>query len=470
MGQMKCVVVAAVILAALAVSPAWASEPARPNAPAAQGASCQKPAALPDEVLLRAGRKPTGYDRDYPFIAYSDAPVRNPVARLQERLDRGEIKLQYERERGYFDSLLKALGIDPSSQVLVYSKSSLQAPLIGPETPRALYFNDDTYIAWVQSSHIVEVATMDCDKGAVFYLFDNRQNTPQPFERESMQCLSCHDTFSMTGGGVPRFMVNSVPVDTKGVAFRTETAIDVNDSTPLEQRWGGWYVTGQHGRQKHLGNILTDSIEAFRQVDFSRTGNRDTLTGLFDTRPYLTDKSDIVALLVFEHQAHLQNLLTRANFKARGALIKVMGESALDRPWDELTPPLQTGFKRLLESVVRSMVFADAITFSDKIRGSSGFDAWFQTQGPRDPQGRSLRELELNTRLFRYPLSYLVYSEAFDGLPRSARDYIYSRLAEILQGRDNALSAKLSPADREAALEILRATKPEFVAHEKDAA
>src|SRR5262245_43425520 len=169
-----------------------------------------------------ATRSALRYDTDYPAIAYGDMPRANPIARLQERLDRGEVKLEFRGPRGYLDSMLRALDIDPSSQVLVYSKTSLQIDVIGPATPSAIHFNDDTYVAWVQGSVLLELSAMDNERGAVFYTFRNRHDDPGPMQRETSRCLSCHDTFSMTGGGVPRFLFASTLVDTDGVALEME--------------------------------------------------------------------------------------------------------------------------------------------------------------------------------------------------------------------------------------------------------
>ncbi|MEY4931981.1 MAG: hypothetical protein RLZZ403_301 [Pseudomonadota bacterium] len=396
-------------------------------------------------------------------MAYSSAALANPVARLQERLARGDQKLEFSGNRGYLDSLLKALGIDPSSQLLVYSKSSLQKALISPARPRALYFNDSTYIGWVQDSDQLEVATVDCDKGPVFYVFSNRQGESAPLKRETTRCLTCHDTVGLLGGGIPAFTVYSMPVDGDGGVFVNDNPVAVSDATPIAQRWAGWYVTGQHGTQVHLGNRSAATERQFHEADPKAAGNRDDVTGFLDARPYLTDKSDIVALLVFEHQAAVQSHLSRALFKSREFLARETPRAAGDTPLAALSPRMQALYKRLLEPVVRSLLFVDAVPLTDSIRSSAGFPAWFEAQGPRDAKGRSLRELDLRTRLFRYPLSYVIYSEAFDGLPRSARQYVYARLQEVLSGKEaDAAFAHLTDQDRRAILEILIATKPEF--------
>jgi hypothetical protein len=97
---------------------------------------------------------------------------------------------------------------------------------------------------------------------------------------------------------------------------------------------------------------------------------------------------------------------------------------------------------------------------TEPVRGVSGFSEVFASSGPRDRKGRSLRDLDLKTRLLRYPCSYLIYSEPFDQLPEVARERLYRRLWEVLTGRDNtAKFASLSAKDRKAILEILQDTK-----------
>jgi len=402
------------------------------------------------------------YDREYPVIHYERTPRDNAIARLQSRLDRGEVKLEFRPPRGYLDSLLAALSIDPSSQTLVYSKTSLQVGRISAATPRAIYFNDDTYVAWVQGGDNIEIAAMDAKLGQVFYVLRNSTGSAPHLQRLTIECLSCHDTYELSGGGVPRFLLMSTYVDTHGNQLTHEGQIITSDQTELKYRWGGWYVTGQSGSQVHLGNILVHNVEELIHLDQVRRGNLDTLQGLFDTRPYLTDKSDIVALLVLQHQVDVQNAITRVSFEVRNALA---GRGAA-------APPAKTReqLKPFLDDLVDAMMFVDAARFTGKITGNSGFDRWFQSRGPRDGAGRSLRELDLQTRLFKYPLSYLVYSPAFDALPDYAKHYVYDRFVAILSGRDTGTaSSQLSPSERQAILQILTATKPDFarVAAEK---
>ena len=405
------------------------------------------------------------YDADYPNLAYSKSATHNAFARLQQRLDSGELKLTYHPTRGYLDALLAALQIDPSSQVLVYSKTSLQVDGITAATPRAVYFNDEAYVGFVQGMPLLELAAMDEELGLVFYTLSNRPPGPARIDREASRCLTCHDTYSMLGGGVPRVMVLSAVVDSDYNPGSRETSEETGDQTPLRERWGGWFVSGRTGSQLHLGNLPISGEANLTALKDAQRMNLQSLDGLLDTHPYISNKSDVVALMVLEHQTITQNLITRASYKLRSMLPKLEG-GHMPQSADGLSARGQAAVQALLEPLLRQMLFVDAVQFTQPIAGTAGFERVFEARGPRDAQGRSLRQLDLQTGLFRWPVTYYIYSRAFDSLPDLARDYLYKRLLDVLQGRDTKLTLdRYSAADRAATLELLLATKPSFSAY-----
>jgi hypothetical protein len=221
------------------------------------------------------------YETEYPTIPYLTGKRTDAVAALIERLERGEVELVYDGERGYLDSLLAALDIDPASQTLVYSQTSLQSKLIRPSTPRAIYFNDDVYVGFVQQGPI-EIASLDASLGPVFYLLEQVPAPRPTFTAELGKCLSCHDSYSLTGGGVPRFIVGSGYTGTTGMLVSHEGWILVSDGTPLKSRCGGWYVTGRQGDPQHLGNVVIKTLYDFDRLDELGVGNLDTRGGLVD--------------------------------------------------------------------------------------------------------------------------------------------------------------------------------------------
>ncbi|HHX81358.1 MAG TPA: hypothetical protein GX696_00055 [Pseudomonadaceae bacterium] len=420
-------------------------------------------------LALLAGSLQAQIRTEYDIIDYPSPALDNPVARLQEKLASGEVTLEYTEPFGYLESLLEALGISPDSQTLVFSKTSLQYPQIDASRPRALYTSDDAYIGWVRDSRVIELTAMDSRLGAMFYVFNNNPEVSRPIERQDGRCLVCHDSNGLMGGGIPLLLVRSSLYNQ-----RYENLLDlsgagnVTDSMPVSERWGGWYVTGQHGSQTHLGNILLDDAAQLNDLDSVRQGNLDTLEGkgFFDTSRYLRPTSDIVALMVLEHQLTVQNQLTYVRFKAPAVLERIGEAEAIDAPsWESLSETAQRSLARMLDNLVDALLLRDAATLEDGISGNAAYHQWFEAQGPADAEGNSLREFDLQTRLFRYPLSYLIHSADFKDLPPLALDYVMTRLAEILQDE----SAKpgphfpaLGPAEKQTILGILEDTEPEL--------
>jgi hypothetical protein len=367
----------------------------------------------------------------------------DPIGELQQKIKSGQAKLEFEKDHGYLVSLLKALKVPVSSQTLVFSKTSLQSERISPKTPRAIYFNDDVYVAWVQGSGLIEVMSTDPEKGSTFYVLTQERSDHPEFERSTgHECSVCHYVPEAAPKFVPRLLVSSVIPDTTGNVEGT-FPIETTDQSPMKERWGGWYVTGTHGNQLHAGNIVlprpASLLNGLPSAATSKSSNVVDLRSFLDTTPYLTPHSDIVALMVLVHQKEVENLIVLANSKGPAAA-------------------KETG-----EPLVKAMLFAGAAPLTAPVKGTSTFAAEFASQGPRDGRGRSLRDFDLQTRLFRYPLSYLIYSKSFDALPAGVKTYVYRRLREILGGEDkSATFAYLSAADRSAILEILRATKPDF--------
>lgn len=390
---------------------------------------------------------------EHDAIRYYETHPTDSIARLEERIAAGEVELRRDGKNGYLASLVDLLDIDVSSQILVTSKTSLQLKLISPETPRAIYFNDDTYVGWVQGSPLVEISTVDPKLGAIFYTLD--QEGDGRFDRDFDVCMQCHNP-----AAPGHVMTSTIPDETGMPLFHAGTFV-TSDRSPLEERWGGWYVTGNHGNQLHMGNLIVRDLPPARpgintrHVDIDREAgaNVTDLSAYFDADPYLSHHSDIVALMVMGHQVFVQNQMTEFNYALR--------KSAADRPGID---PL-VGNEEIGEELVEAMLLVDEARLTSPISGTSGYAADFERRGPFDSQGRSLRQFDLRHRLFRYPLSYLIYSRAFDGLPEAGRAYVYRRIDEVLSGRDqSAAFDHLTETDRRNIREILEATKPEYVA------
>jgi hypothetical protein len=398
--------------------------------------------------------------RNQGFVPYSEAPIRyqsdevdDPIARLQHRLDFGQAHLEWNARGGYLQSLLRELRIPVSSQTLVFSKTSFQYKKISPSTPRALYFNDDVYVGFVQNGRVLELVSFDAQKGAIFYLLDAQKKDRPVFERAELDCTQCH--INAATRGVPGVLLRSIYATPSGTQAPYTAAPVTGQETPLRERWGGWYVTGRHGSQLHMGNVTVADTEHPESIDRAAGANLTSLAGRFDPSVYLSDQSDIVAHLVLGHQTQMHNLITLVNYQARIALYRAEHKIA------STTDDSDSDFHKTAEELLRYLLFANEALLSEPVQGTSSFVRDFSSLGPRDRRGRSLRDFDLHTRIFRYPCSYLIYSEDWDALPTPARQYIYHRLYQVLTLQDRSADfARLNAQDRKALLEILLDTKP----------
>lgn len=390
------------------------------------------------------------YDTEYPLMGYGKQAPTDRFSEVMMELAQQGVKLPYDAEgRGYLDSLLQALGIDPSSQVLVFSKTSLKQRFITPENPRMLFFNDEVYVGFVPGSRTLEIAVMDPNQGPVFFDFSQEPADPEPFKQETSRCLRCHDTYSMTGGGVPRFMLSSVIAGPDGNLVSHELSEITDPSTPIETRWGGWYVTGQSGKQIHRGNFVVRDVSVLQNRPWQGEINQDELGKFVDLKAYPRQTSDIVALLVLQHQVDVQNQIVRLNYESRKLL-----DAAPDAGADQLLP--------LVQPLLESMFMLHEAALADAVQGNSDYQHWFEEQGPKANDGRSLREFDLNTRTFKHRLSYLIYSDAVDALAEPVKQLLFARITAVLDGE--ALGETALPADeREAIRTILQQTKPEIL-------
>jgi hypothetical protein len=395
---------------------------------------------------------------DDPAIGYSTAPLNNAVVEVNKKLQDGAVQLTFEGRSGFLRTALAALQIPVDSQLLVFSRASLQGRRINEQNPRALFFNDRVALGWVRDGDVIEVAAHDESAGVVFYTLEQRADSttgPPQFKRV-FQCLGCHaagDTL-----GVPGLLMFSTARPDRSQGFSLPRRIDQSD--PLTRRFGGWFVTGRTGSAPHMGNDVA-------ALDGRASRELASAEGLFDADGYRALSSDIVAHLVFTHQAGMTNLLTRASWEARAA------DPWLHPPFTS-TPEEEARIAEMMRGVASDVVdyllFIDETKLTDPVRGGSGFAERFSTLGPRDRKGRSLHDLDLNRRLMKYPCSYLIYSPAFEALPPGAKDPIYRRLWQILSGqeRDARYRSALSLVDRQAIVEILRDTKKDLPRYFQD--
>jgi len=383
--------------------------------------------------------------RDNPAIAYSTAAVSDRVAGLNQRILEGKARLTFEARGGYLRSVLDALDVPVESQVATFARNSFQADLIAPDNPRTLYFNDSVAVGWVRGADLLEIAVQDPRQGAIFYTIEQKRADRPQFTRND-QCLACHlswDTLGVHGF----FLMSTLTVPDDKNTYASGFSSDHRKN--FDTRWGGWYVTGNIGSLVHMGNVPVS-----RTDQPARAGARPlkSLEERFDVQGFPSHGSDVVALMVLDHQAHMMNLITRTGWEAR---LAAAGDARQLARVDEAAVDL-----------VDYMLFVYEAPLTAPVRGTSGFAEKFAGLGPVDSHGRSLRQLDLDRRLLKYPCSYMIYAEAFDAMPPLAKDAVYRRLWRVLSGQERSKQyAQIPLVDRRAIVDILRETKkglPDF--------
>jgi hypothetical protein len=371
-----------------------------------------------------------------------DKPPSNVVEALQKALDAGTATLPFAKDgHGYVPGLLQALHIPRDSQLLVFSASSLQFDRIGPKTPRALYYQDDVALGTVLDGKLIEVMAADRDSGVAFYTIDTAQADRPRFQRQTGECMICHGFASRWASGM---MVANMDTGPDGKPLNLDPAHLfrlTDDRTPFEERYGGWYVTGQTGAMHHRGNVTLDPTDPLTLPPGGL--NLASISSRIAAGRYLEPGSDIVALLTLEHQTGFVNLVTRINAQYRG-----LNNNAL-KPELRAT---QEDIDFSIQELAGYMTFADEVALPSPVKGSSDFTTEFEGRGPRDSQGRSLRQFDLATHLFRYPLSYMIYSQSFDNLNPAAKALVWRQVYDRLRKR-GALG--------DSAIAIVAGTKPD---------
>ncbi len=400
--------------------------------------------ALPLAVMhaedFQGADHPLEYDHEP--INYSTSQPKDPVSVVQQKILSGELKLKWDEKFGWLPALLDAFGAKKSSQILLMSKTSLQRRHISPDNPRSVFFADDIYLGYIPGAPVMEVSSVDPQLGGTFYYIEQEQVRKPKFVRSS-DCLSCHG--GQRSLGVPGHFVRSVVTDPSGELITLEEVRDITQCTPLKDRWGGYYVTGRSGSQFHRGNLIGDKdLERFKREPGFKTNLTD-LSPFFDTTKYHGTGSDIVALMVLEHQAHMHNYIARLNIEAR-QMLAAYGHVRYIRSQ--------------VDAFIRYLLFTEEFPLSGKIEGNPDFVRDFEATGIHDSKGRSLRQLDLKTRLLKYPCSFLIYSPSFDAIAPQIKEVILRKLHDILTGKNtDEQFAKLKPEDRKAILEILLETK-----------
>lgn len=386
-------------------------------------------------------------DYELPPINYSSRKPDDAVARLLERIAAsqagfGGSDLHILRE------VLRELQVPVESQIVVFSRTSMQGGLINARNPRALYFSDSVYVGWVPGG-LIEVAAVDAELGPIYYGFDpqDARDARRTFVRET-SCLRCHG--GSTGRDIPALFARSVIANERGLLVGGREFGLMDDTMPFEQRWGGWYVTGYSGSVPHRGNAFGREREG--GVEFVPSEWRPAeLSEYFDPSGYLADTSDIGALLVFQHQLTMHNVLTRASHRSHRALAETLAE-------DERQSVLQS----VAEEVVDHLLFRDSAPLPAGVVVGDAFRRAFMEDARRTAAGASLKDFAGGGRLFAQRCSFLIHSDSFAALPGALKEIVFGRLHTALTESGPAERyAYLEPDERGRILAILGETHPE---------
>jgi len=389
----------------------------------------------------------------------------DPVARLWQRMEHGQVHLPTADPKAFLASVLRELEIPIESQVLVFSKTSLQNSLISPATPRAIYFSEEAYAGWCQGG-VCELIGIDPERGPQFYTLSVPYvRGERPELATSDTCFSCHE--GSRTAGVRGMLVRSVYVDESGQPLLRDGSYLSGQESPLSERWGGWYVTGHHGSELHMGNVIARETETGVVIDRAKGANITGLDAFFPMDPYLTNSSDLVALMVLEHQCTMHNLITAAGTACREAMARqqdlqrAFGEPLTDVPQDSAASII----RNQAEKVLAHLLFSGEYELKDDgVEGDAAFQDAFRANRHASHDGRSLKDFQLLNRLFKYRCSYMIYSKSFDRLPPPLKSEIYRQLNTVLHGTDSRPAfAHLSPSERAGIRQILAETKPEAI-------
>lgn len=410
---------------------------------------------------------------------YEEAPIRystvepaDRIAELSKQIEAGTFEFDRSgNEKTFLRSVLKTLGVPEASQVLVFSKTSKQNDHISPQRPRAIYFSDEFYIGWVQGGDI-EVISTDPELGPVFYLLKVPRSEQQRtrFIRDN-DCLRCHA--GLTRHRIPGLLVRSVYTDDRGFPILSAGTHFTEHDSPLKERWGGWYVTGSHGEMRHMGNtVAIENEDGSATLDTEIGANLSKLTGLIDTEPYIRDDSDIVSLMVLEHQVTAHNAIIAASYVSRQAIYRNrMLAQFLDHEPDQFTETTQSVLDHQADDLLRALFFCGEFQLGGfGVEGGEAFQDAFQANSRRAANGKSLKDLQLLSRLFKYRCSYMIYSTTFTNLPKPFKDMVFEKLVNILESESPPDDFQhLGDREREQIHQILTETLDGFPPPKADA-
>lgn len=372
---------------------------------------------------------------------YAEHEPKDRFAAVLKQIEKGELQPDTSSDHAMLRSLLQALKIPVSSQILVFSASSLQSEIINPRNPRALFFNEDTYVGYVPGG-VLEVASADPEVGPIFYVFGRSQpGGPFPRVERGTKCFNCHGGTATKR--LPGLIAESLLVSQAGSSLETYRRDEQGHQIPLENRFGGWHLTGKHHISGHKANVF----------GFARPGTIDKTEVVpgqtWDLAKHLLPTSDILPHLVHEHQIGFENRLVRG--------IYIVRQLKADRK-GMLGSTELAEIDAWAQDFARYVLFADEAKFPrEGIEGDPAYARDFLEGRVMSKRGLSLKDLDLKTRLFKHRCSYMLYTETWEHAPKELKERVYYRMAEALRDAQPSMP-HLAMEERRAIREILKET------------
>lgn len=378
---------------------------------------------------------------DQPPHDYWTRPLNDRFTWLKADIEAGKVTLDGGAgEKAFLLSLLKILDVPATSQMLLFSTTSLQLRLITPANPRALFFNEDVYVGYIPGGRI-EIVSVDPALGGVFYIFDIPRGAEPLHAERSNRCMNCHAAEDT--GDVPGLVIKSVMPGIRGGSLDSYRHSETGHGVPFKERFGGWYLTGAQNFAPHLANAIGQLSAAGMTKYPLEPGTR------FDYARYPMASSDVLPHLLHEHQIGFVNRAVAATYHTRALLAR--------GPLDDAGI---TDLNKQAGEFTRYLLFADEVPLPQGgVMGEAAFKTDFLRTRRPDAQGAALKDFDLQTRLFRYRCSYMIYGSAFAGLPPELKQRVYRRIGEALDvAHPDAEYAYLPPAEKQAIRSILRTT------------
>jgi hypothetical protein len=373
--------------------------------------------------------------------SYWDHPPKDAATAFLAKVAAGEIKIDASSEHSFVRGILDALKVPVSSQLLVYSATSMQSERINPRNPRALYYNEDVYVGVVPGGR-VEMIGVDPEMGGVFYLFDPPRAGLPPRAERSTRCFNCHA--GNATDRVPGFISESVAPIISGASYESYRRDDSGQGhqIPLAIRFGGWHVTSAKSFGDTKANLFANNNGGGVKIVKIKPGE------MWDIEKHLLPTSDILSHLVHEHQIGFDNRVFQASYLAREIAAKGGTPSAAD----------QEKLNVKARDIVRYVLFADEAKLPPGgIEGDAQFAADFAKTRRASQAGLSLKDFDLRTRIFKHRCSYMIHTPQWSAMPPLIKDRVYAGMKTALSGRHKDF-AYLPAQERLAIVGILRET------------